>query len=204
MPAAPPRPGDRAPRACALARLRCRGPHRRGLRCDALKQRRQQIAMRVAILVYPFLLDAGEQIPSAQLERLVEPLMLDEVTERDRVDPQPGPPKPTRSRVATSASDSAPSDRRIAQIAFRKLARALESSTCGQNRPATSARWWLPGLSASQASSERARHDPRQFDRSASRSRPPARPAGGSGACGKRTVATVPRIASFHGCCDGG
>ena len=40
------------------------------------------------------------------------------------------------------------------------FARALESSTSGQKRAATSARWWLPGLTASHASKERARHEP--------------------------------------------
>ena len=46
--------------------------------------------MRVAELVHPFVVEAGEQLPSAQLERLIEPLVLDEITERGRVDPQPG------------------------------------------------------------------------------------------------------------------
>src|ERR1700733_10485235 len=36
-----------------------------------------------------------------------------------------------------------------------------------------------------------------------SRSRPPARRAGGFGACGKPTAETVSVTASFHGCCDG-
>ncbi len=97
--------------------------------------------MGVAELIDPLVLEACEQLASAQLKRLFEPFVLDVVTERGSVDPDIGTAEATRSRVASNAPlASTPSDRRIAQIAFRRLARALESSTSGQKRAATSAR----------------------------------------------------------------
>ena len=63
--------------------------------------------------------------------------------------------RPTRSRVATSASS--PSERRRAQSALRRLARALSSRTSGQKTDATAGRGWGPGRSASHASSARGR-----------------------------------------------
>ena len=117
--------------------------------------------MRITELVHPFVLEVRQQLAPAQLERLFEPVVLQVLTERGGVDPHPG----TVEADALTCREhglarSVPSDRRIAQIAFCRLARALESSTSGQKRAARSARWWLPGLSASQANSERARHDP--------------------------------------------
>jgi CHAD domain-containing protein len=50
--------------------------------------------------------------------------------------------------------------RRLYRKKPRKLARPLESSTSGQKRGARSLLGWLPGWSASQASSERPRHEP--------------------------------------------
>ena len=50
-----------------------------------------------------------------------------------------------------------PSARRSAHSELRRLARALASSTSGQKRAASSARAWVPGLIASQASSAHSR-----------------------------------------------
>ena len=46
--------------------------------------------MRVTELVHPFVLEARQQLAPAQLERLIEPFVLQVLTERGGVDPHPG------------------------------------------------------------------------------------------------------------------
>lgn len=57
---------------------------------DALQQLRDAGAMRVAVLVDPFLVEAGEKLASAQCEGVVEPFCREVLVEHGSIDPHAG------------------------------------------------------------------------------------------------------------------
>ena len=131
---------------------------RLGVRGQALEHVAEAAAVRLAGGVDPLGVEPRQQLPVAQIDGRVQPPLPDEPLELPGVHETPSPTSPTRSRVATSApSPAEPSARRTATSSVRRLLRALESSTSGQNRPATSERGCMPSWRASQPSSEHAR-----------------------------------------------
>ena len=131
------------------ATARRRSPARSAVAASVFEQRDEALAVLVARLEHPLVVEAGQERALAERERLLERPSARRRS-ASRTSTHVSGASPTRSRVATSASS--PSERRSAQSALRRLARALSSSTSGQKREATAARGWGPGWSASQAS----------------------------------------------------
>ena len=118
----------------------------------------QALAVRLARLVDPFRVESRQQLTVAETDGLLQPSLPGEplelpgvhqhvvADEADHVAGRHEPPSP-----------AAPSAWRTATSSVRRLLRALESSTSGQKRPATSERGCMPECRASQPSSAHAR-----------------------------------------------